>query len=210
MLLRVRNVRHSRTFVRLRFENNRSMHISRTYRKRGEYESAGSLQNYTLPPMSFYCKQQQRVMRTHQQNLFKGKRGEDNDIISPPVALAALFSFISLGFTSSETPRAYASTGLEVSRTLKATLVSLCPQASFLQTDLPLHVALTKHKACRTTSSKGMAATGASPGRPPQEHPGVGHEEDGGVKIMERDDQPVSGASNKRGELVGTAEVDWR
>lgn len=81
-------------------------------------------------------------------------------------------------------------------------------QASFLQTDLPLHVALTKHKACRT-EAKDTAAFGPNP-TPPEGHPGVGREEDGGFQIMGEDEQPVSGAAIKGGELVGTAEVDWR
>ncbi|CAM9697417.1 unnamed protein product [Pylaiella littoralis] len=81
--------------------------------------------------------------------------------------------------------------------------------ALFLQTDLPLHVALTKHKVCRTASSNVSVAIGPN-STPPQGHPGLGREEDVGFQIMDTDEQPVPGATKKPGELVGTAEVDWR
>lgn len=80
-------------------------------------------------------------------------------------------------------------------------------QASFLQTNLPLHVALTKHKVYRRTIPQGR--------RP---RPGVegGHDEDGPREheggCDDVDELPASGVglSRSRGELVGTAEVDWR
>ncbi|CAM9178960.1 unnamed protein product [Ectocarpus fasciculatus] len=89
-------------------------------------------------------------------------------------------------------------------------------QASFLQTDLPLHVALTKHKVSRIRPR---------PLDPPVQ-PGVGvinGDGDGGApgargfpaavrSEEEEHSAPVffSEELSRRGELVGTAEVDWR
>ncbi|CBN74807.1 conserved unknown protein [Ectocarpus siliculosus] len=89
-------------------------------------------------------------------------------------------------------------------------------QASFLQTDLPLHVALTKHKVSRIRPR---------PLDPPVQ-PGAGAgngDGDGGAPgergyqaavAAEEDEHSVyallSEDVSRRGELVGTAEVDWR
>lgn len=91
-------------------------------------------------------------------------------------------------------------------------------QASFLQSDLPLHVALTKHKVSRTTRARVEAGSKLdSRGEVQAKH----DEERGGCPATEEEegDQEESSAHaslsgldplGKRGELVGTAEVDWR
>eukprot|EP00903_Cladosiphon_okamuranus_P009829 g9342.t1 len=78
--------------------------------------------------------------------------------------------------------------------------------AAFLQTDLPLHVALTKHEVCRSTIPHGRQARPGVEGGHDEEEP---HEHEGGWDV---DEMPASGVglSRSRGELVGTAEVDWR
>ncbi|CAM9489919.1 unnamed protein product [Ectocarpus sp. 4 AP-2014] len=88
--------------------------------------------------------------------------------------------------------------------------------ASFLQTDLPLHVVLTKHKVSRIRPRP----------RDPHAQPGAGvgdGDGDGGAPgargyqaavAAEEDEHSVSALfsedGSRRGELVGTAEVDWR
>eukprot|EP00752_Nemacystus_decipiens_P004496 g4105.t1 len=83
--------------------------------------------------------------------------------------------------------------------------------ASFLQTDLPLHVALTKHKVSRTNIAQA---------RRPRLGIEVRRDEEGVISsptepegdCHEADELPAAGVgpSTSRGELVGTAEVDWR
>ncbi|CAM9246103.1 unnamed protein product, partial [Ectocarpus sp. 6 AP-2014] len=93
-------------------------------------------------------------------------------------------------------------------------------QASFLQTDLPLHVALTKHKASRIRRRPldPPVQPGAGPGS------GDGDGDGDGGALGERGYQAAVAAEedghsayalfsedvSRRGELVGTAEVDWR
>jgi len=100
-------------------------------------------------------------------------------------------------------------------------------QASFLQADLPLHVALTKHKVCRRRSSSTSASRSTSTRNRRQPGDGGGeqnldNDEDDGVGDDDDDDDDgdalgdqrslvaSSGAATRRGEIVGTAEVDWR
>ncbi|CAM9227937.1 unnamed protein product, partial [Ectocarpus sp. 8 AP-2014] len=89
-------------------------------------------------------------------------------------------------------------------------------QASFLQTDLPLHMALTKHKVSRIrprpldphVQSGAGAGNGNGDGGAPGEsgyQAAVAAEEDG-HSVYALSSEDVS----RRGELVGTAEVDWR
>ncbi|CAM9711049.1 unnamed protein product, partial [Ectocarpus sp. 8 AP-2014] len=88
--------------------------------------------------------------------------------------------------------------------------------ASFLQTDLPLHMALTKHKVSRIrprpldppVQPGAGAGNGDGDGGAPGERgyqAAVAAEEDG-HSVYALSSEDVS----RRGELVGTAEVDWR
>lgn len=159
---------------------------------RRRIRSRGCLPSHILPT-SFHEQQQGVIL--HPRRL-RGRRGGHD--ISYPVALEVSFRL------ASDRNSSHA-----LERHSNATLALLCTQALFLQTDLPLHVALTKHKACRTASSNVSVAIGPN-STPPQGHPGLGREEDVGFQIMDTDEQPVPGATKKPGELVGTAEVDWR
>ncbi|CAB1102132.1 unnamed protein product [Ectocarpus sp. CCAP 1310/34] len=88
--------------------------------------------------------------------------------------------------------------------------------ASFLQTDLPLHVALTKHKVSRIrprpldppVQSGAGAVNGDGDGGAP------GARGCQAAVAAEEDEHPVYALFSKdvsrRGELVGSAEVDWR
>lgn len=80
-------------------------------------------------------------------------------------------------------------------------------QASFLQSDLPLHVALTRHKVSRSTVPEGRRSP---PGEEGERVVSALLEHEGGCGDV--DDLPAAGPgpSKTRGELVGTAEVDWR
>ncbi|CAM9319214.1 unnamed protein product, partial [Hapterophycus canaliculatus] len=99
-------------------------------------------------------------------------------------------------------------------------------QASFLQSDLPLHVALTKHSVSRKERAQAEIAAKANLRkqlRPEQDENRFGSpateemgEEEEGEEEKEQEEPSVQVAlsglesAGKQGELVGTAEVDWR